>query len=51
MKQPDITLRRELTGRILDLGGGVEGIIGRVYGPQVIAIDPAGGAGRSTGRL
>lgn len=39
MKQPDITLRRELTGRILDLGGGGEGIIGRVYGPQVIAID------------
>ncbi len=39
MNTPDITLRKTLTGRILDLGGGGEGVIGRVYGGQVTAID------------
>ena len=34
-----ITLSRELTGDILDLGGGGEGVIGRIYGEQVTAID------------
>lgn len=34
-----IVLRRELTGRILDIGGGGECVIGRIYGPQVTAID------------
>ncbi|MGN1021592.1 MAG: class I SAM-dependent methyltransferase [Aristaeellaceae bacterium] len=34
-----ITLRRELAGSILDLGGGGEGVIGRIYGAQVTAID------------
>ncbi len=32
-------LTRELNGRILDIGGGGEGIIGRLYTGQVIAID------------
>lgn len=35
----DIVLCKELTGRILDIGGGGEGVIGRVYGQQVTAID------------
>ena len=34
-----IRIKRELSGRILDIGGGGEGVIGRVYGPQVTAID------------
>ena len=34
-----IALSRELTGDILDLGGGGEGVIGRIYGDQVTAID------------
>lgn len=34
-----IELRKELSGRILDIGGGGEGIIGRLYRDQVIAID------------
>ena len=34
-----IELRKELSGRILDIGGGGEGIIGRLYQEQVIAID------------
>ena len=34
-----IVLQKELQGKILDIGGGGEGIIGRLYGPQVIAID------------
>lgn len=29
-----------LKGRILDIGGGGEGIIGRIYGDRVIAVDP-----------
>ena len=34
-----ITLQKELTGKILDIGGGGEAVIGRLYGHQVIAID------------
>ena len=34
-----IELNEELRGRILDVGGGGEGIIGLRYGRQVIAID------------
>lgn len=34
-----IELTRSLAGRILDIGGGGEGIIGRLYGEQVTAID------------
>lgn len=32
-------IRRDITGSILDIGGGGEGIIGRIYGGQVVAID------------
>lgn len=34
-----VSLKRELQGRILDLGGGGEGVIDRVYREQVVAID------------
>ncbi len=34
-----ITLNKELNGKILDIGGGGEGVIGRLYTDQVIAID------------
>ena len=34
-----LTLNRELNGKILDIGGGGEGIIGRLYTNQVVAID------------
>ena len=34
-----ITLNREWNGRILDIGGGGEGVIGRLYTHQVVAID------------
>lgn len=34
-----LTLNRELEGTILDIGGGGEGIIGRLYQEQVTAID------------
>ncbi len=34
-----VSLRRELQGKILDIGGGGEGIIGRIYQKQVLAID------------
>ena len=34
-----ITLNKELDGRILDIGGGGDGVIGRLYTNQVIAID------------
>ncbi|MGN0971517.1 MAG: class I SAM-dependent methyltransferase [Aristaeellaceae bacterium] len=34
-----IRLKRDMTGSILDLGGGGEGVIGRIYGSQVTAID------------
>lgn len=39
MHMPQVTVQKELTGRILDIGGGGEGVIGRVYGAQVTAID------------
>ncbi len=35
----EISLKKELSGSILDLGGGGEGIVGRVYGSAVTAID------------
>lgn len=35
----EIEIRPTIEGRILDIGGGGEGIIGRVYQDQVIAID------------
>lgn len=34
-----IKLKKEIVGKILDIGGGGEGIIGRLYGEQVVAID------------
>lgn len=34
-----IELKKELNGKILDIGGGGEGIIGRLYREQVTAID------------
>lgn len=34
-----LSLEKTLTGPILDLGGGGEGIIGRIYGRQATAID------------
>ena len=34
-----IEIREKLTGPILDIGGGGEGVIGQIYGDQVIAID------------
>ena len=34
-----IVLARNLSGTILDIGGGGEGIMGRIYGEQVTAID------------
>ena len=34
-----ICMTKELNGRILDIGGGGEGIIGRLYQAQVTAID------------
>ncbi len=35
----ELRLKKELDGSILDVGGGGEGIIGRIYGMQVTAID------------
>jgi ubiquinone/menaquinone biosynthesis C-methylase UbiE len=35
----NLVITKELNGRILDVGGGGDGVIGRVYGPQVTAID------------
>lgn len=35
----NISVGNELDGSILDLGGGGEGIVGRVYGSRVTAID------------
>lgn len=32
-------LRQDLNGSILDVGGGGEGVIGRLYGQSVTAID------------
>lgn len=34
-----IMLKKEWKGSILDIGGGGEGVIGRLYGKQVLAID------------
>ena len=34
-----VTLAKELNGKILDIGGGGEGVIGRLYTDQVVAID------------
>lgn len=34
-----IVLKREITGSVLDVGGGGEGVIGRIYKEQVTAID------------
>ena len=34
-----VILKKDFSGRILDIGGGGEGVIGRVYGAQVTAID------------
>lgn len=34
-----LTLEKELCGRILDIGGGGEGIIGRLYKSSVTAVD------------
>lgn len=34
-----LSINRELDGEILDIGGGGEGVIGRVYGSRVTAID------------
>lgn len=39
MKPKMIELKKELNGRILDIGGGGEGVIGRLYRQQVTAID------------
>ena len=39
MSDRRIILDKEIKGRILDLGGGGEGIIGRLYGAQVVAVD------------
>ncbi|MGN0628126.1 MAG: class I SAM-dependent methyltransferase [Oscillospiraceae bacterium] len=35
----DIKLKKEITGTILDVGGGGEAVIGRIYKEQVTAID------------
>ncbi len=35
----EIFFKKNINGSILDVGGGGEGIIGRVYGRQVTAID------------
>lgn len=41
VKNQKINMEKEITGkRILDIGGGGEGIIGLCYGNRVIAIDP-----------
>lgn len=37
-----ITLKRELSGSILDIGGGGEGIIGRIYGRAQGALQRSG---------
>ena len=34
-----LQLERTLTGRILDIGGGGECVMGRLYGARVTAID------------
>ena len=39
MAHTEIQLEKTLTGSILDLGGGGEGIIGRIYRQQAVVID------------
>ncbi|MBD5133631.1 MAG: class I SAM-dependent methyltransferase [Clostridiales bacterium] len=39
MVSADLSLTKNLDGPILDLGGGGEGVIGRIYGSQAVAID------------
>ncbi|MBD5118250.1 MAG: class I SAM-dependent methyltransferase [Clostridiales bacterium] len=39
MAYASLSLEKALTGPILDLGGGGEGIIGRIYRQQAVAID------------
>lgn len=39
MAYAKLRLTHTLTGPILDLGGGGDGIIGRIYGQQAVAID------------
>ena len=34
-----IRLNRDLEGKILDIGGGGEGVIGRLYQERVVAVD------------
>lgn len=34
-----IVLNKSIKGKILDIGGGGEGVIGRLYGKQVLAVD------------
>lgn len=33
-----LVLKKELEGAILDVGGGGEGVIGRIYGPRVVPL-------------
>lgn len=39
MVHAKLSLKKDLIGPILDLGGGGEGVIGRIYGQQAVAID------------
>lgn len=39
MASAKVRIARDLTGPILDLGGGGEGVIGQIYGRQAVAID------------
>ena len=39
MASAKLHIKKELRGPILDLGGGGEGVIGRIYGRQAVAID------------
>lgn len=39
MEDMILSLKKEWNGKILDIGGGGEGIIGRLYRQQVTAID------------
>lgn len=39
MMHAKLSLKKDLIGPILDLGGGGEGVIGRIYGQQAVAID------------
>lgn len=39
MASAQLHIKKDLRGPILDLGGGGEGVIGRIYGRQAVAID------------